>query len=61
MVVTSRGGVGCCWVKSLLKLADYNVRPQVPPKSLTRFTQARESGKKLTFGLTPRGRDITRR
>jgi hypothetical protein len=24
MVVTSRGGVGCCWVKSLVGLADYD-------------------------------------
>ena len=24
MVVTSRGGVGCCWVKSLVRLADYD-------------------------------------
>jgi hypothetical protein len=23
MVVTSRGGVGCCWVKSLVRLVDY--------------------------------------
>jgi hypothetical protein len=24
MVVTSRGGVGCCWVKSLVRPADYD-------------------------------------
>jgi hypothetical protein len=24
MVVTSRGGVGCCWVKSLVRLVDYD-------------------------------------
>jgi hypothetical protein len=24
MVVTSRGGVGCCWVNSLVSLIDYN-------------------------------------
>src|SRR6266699_4548392 len=24
MVVTSRGGVGCCWVQSLVRLTDYD-------------------------------------
>ena len=24
MVVTSRGGVGCCWVNSLVSLTDYD-------------------------------------
>jgi len=24
MVVTSRGGVGCCWVKSLVRLTEYH-------------------------------------
>ena len=24
MVLTSRGGVGCCWVKPLIRLADYD-------------------------------------
>ncbi|MCU1342340.1 MAG: hypothetical protein JWN92_1763 [Candidatus Acidoferrum typicum] len=43
MVLTSRGGVGCCWVKSLLRLADYDVFPGAP-KSLT-------SNRKVNFEL----------
>jgi hypothetical protein len=27
MVVTSRGGVGCCWVKSSISLTAYNSCP----------------------------------
>src|SRR3984893_14959807 len=62
MVLTSRGGVGCCWVKSLRRLVDYDVSSRVPlrPSRPTEmFSVKLVTGARLTPEPTPCARNIT--
>jgi hypothetical protein len=41
MVFTSRGGVGCCWVKPLIRLTNYSSSLFAPPLLLRSRVEAK--------------------